>query len=107
MVRGFLLQNLRRESGGQGWRWQMNLQLLGDRLSDVADWPELDSAPLRGPGALAGGADSDYIGPSPRRRCGGCFPGSSWSRSKNGGHWVHADQPEVFVAALRRFLEAT
>jgi pimeloyl-ACP methyl ester carboxylesterase len=24
---------------------------------------------------------------------------------KNAGHWVHSEQPEVFVETLRRFLE--
>ena len=33
-IRGFLLQNLRRDnSAANGWRWQMNLEMLGDHLS--------------------------------------------------------------------------
>jgi pimeloyl-ACP methyl ester carboxylesterase len=43
-IRSFLLQNLRREfsPAGEGWRWQMNLELLGDQLDKVGAWPEPD-----------------------------------------------------------------
>ena len=34
------------------------------------------------------------------------FPRVRLVRIKAAGHWVHADQPAVFVAALRRFLTA-
>ena len=41
-IRGFLLQNLRREHPpAGGWRWQMNLSLLGDHLTDMGDWPDI------------------------------------------------------------------
>ena len=32
VVRGFLLQNLRRSEDGTGWHWQPNLEVIGDRL---------------------------------------------------------------------------
>ena len=37
-VRGFLLQNLRRD--GDGWRWQANLDVLGRDLAELGGWPE-------------------------------------------------------------------
>ncbi len=49
-VRGFLLQNLRRSTDGtSGWRWQMNLDLLGSHLAELGDWPQLEAAPYPGP----------------------------------------------------------
>ena len=54
-IRGFLLQNLRREHPpAGGWRWQMNLSLLGDHLTDMGDWPDLARRALPRTGALAG-----------------------------------------------------
>ena len=54
-VRSFLLQNLRRDHGRDpGWRWQMNLQLLGDHLPEMGSWPELDAAAVPRTGALVG-----------------------------------------------------
>ena len=101
-VRSFLLQNLRREA--DGWRWQMNLQLLGDHLADLADWPELPVDPYQGPTLWMAGADSDYIttdyAPAMRR----LFPRVQLMTVKRSGHWVHAEQPAVFVGALRKFM---
>ncbi len=103
VVRGFLLQNLRRE--GSGWRWQMNLGLLGDHLADVADWPQdATAARYRGPVLWLAGAESDYIRPEHVPAMRALFPRVQLVTVKNSGHWVHSDQPEVFVQAIRRFL---
>ena len=88
-----------------GWRWQMNLALLGDQLDDMGDWPDLDAAALPRAGAVAGRSrvrtTSDRSTP---RRCARCSRGSSSSPIKDAGHWLHSDQPEVFLAVMRRFL---
>jgi esterase len=108
-VRGFLLQNLRRDGSGEQarWRWQMNLALLGDRLPDLAGWPAGEQGTYDGPVLWLAGADSDYVQPGHTPVMRALFPRVRLVRVKNAGHWVHADQPEVFVAALRRFLTAT
>ncbi|MGI3779887.1 MAG: alpha/beta fold hydrolase [Janthinobacterium lividum] len=108
-VRGFLLQNLRRDGTGEQarWRWQMNLALLGDRLPEIADWPGGDLAPYAGPVLWLAGVDSDYVQPAYAPAMRALFPRVRLVRVKNAGHWVHADQPEVFVASLRRFLAAS
>ena len=110
-VRGFLLQNLRRDAtggpdGAARWRWQMNLALLGDQLDDVAGWPEGDLGTYAGPVLWVAGADSAYVQPEAEPAMRALFPRVRAVRIKGAGHWVHADQPEVFVATLRRFLEA-
>jgi pimeloyl-ACP methyl ester carboxylesterase len=104
-VRGFLLQNLRREGNGAGagWRWQMNLDLLGDRLPEIAGWPETTGR-YDGPVLWLAGEGSDYVQPAVVPAMRALFPRVRLVRVKNAGHWVHADQPDVFVAALRRFL---
>jgi esterase len=106
VVRGFLLQNLRREQTPEGprWRWQLNLDLLGDRLAEIGDWPDLQAPPYDGPVLWVAGANSDYIlpehGPAMRR----LFPRVQLVTVKNAGHWIHSEQPEIFLAILRRFL---
>ena len=65
VVRGFLLQNLRRDpSSDTGWRWQMNLALLGAELAEIGDWPDLHTPPYDGPVLWLAGANSDYITPA-------------------------------------------
>ncbi|MFP5283362.1 MAG: alpha/beta fold hydrolase [Actinomycetes bacterium] len=101
-VRSFLLQNLRRE-GPAGWRWQMNLDLLGDHLDELADWPRVDAAPYEGPVLWVAGSRSDYIRPDHGAVMRALFPRAQLVTVKGAGHWVHAEQPKVFVSALRRF----
>lgn len=107
-VRGFLLQNLRRDGTGDTarWRWQMNLDLLGDRLPELASWPDGPLGTYEGPVLWLAGADSPYVQPASAPAMRALFPRVRLVRVKGAGHWVHSDQPEVFVSALRRFLEA-
>ena len=104
-VRSFLLQNLRRDHGSDlGWRWQMNLELLGDHLPEMGSWPELDVPPYTGPVLWLAGADSRYIRPEYAAAMRALFPRVQLVRIKGAGHWVHSDQPQVFIATMRQFL---
>ena len=106
-VRGFLLQNLRRD--GDGWRWQVNLDVLGSALSEIGDWPEDQLAgtpPYRGPVLWLAGARSDYVVPEYAEAMERWFPAARRVVVKDAGHWVHSEQPEVFLEVLRRFLDA-
>jgi esterase len=105
VIRSFLLQNLRRDpSSGNGWRWQMNLKLLGDHLSEMGDWPELQAQPYEGPVLWLAGAGSGYIRPEYAATMRALFPRVQLVTIKNAGHWVHSEQPEVLLATIRRFL---
>lgn len=104
VVRAFLLQNLRRQPEPPGWRWQLNLDLLGDHLGEIGGWPDLGAPPYPGPVLWLAGADSDYITPAYAPDMRRLFPRVQLVTVKNSGHWVHAEQPEIFVAALRGFL---
>ena len=109
VVRGFLLQNLRRDGSGDSarWRWQMNLDLLGDRLPEIAGWPDGTLGTYDGPVLWLAGVSSDYVQAAYAPAMRALFPRVRLVRVKNAGHWVHADQPAVFVSALRGFLAAS
>lgn len=107
-VRAFLLQNLRRDEHG-GFRWQMNLQLLGDSLADLAGWPADELEPgttYGGPVLWLAGAESRYVRPEFGDAMRGYFPRTRLVTVKGAGHWVHSEQPAIFTAALRQFLSA-
>lgn len=106
-VRSFLLQNLRRD--GESWRWQPNLQLLGDELHQVTGWPAaaLEGVePYPGPTLWVGGARSAYVVDEYAGVMQYWFPKVRRVTVKEAGHWVHSEQPEIFIAILRRFLDA-
>ncbi len=109
MVRGFLLQSLRREGGASGgWRWLLNLELLGRDLDLITDWPEerlAGVAAYEGPVLWVGGQRSPYVRPDYATAMDRWFPRNRRVTVKDAGHWVHSEQPEVFVEVLRRFLE--
>lgn len=98
-VRAFLLQNLRH--AGSGWRWQMNLQLLGDQLSTLGGWPHLDAEPFPGPTLWIAGANSGYVRPEYAPAMRALFPQTRTVRIKGAGHWVHSERPETFLNVLR------
>jgi pimeloyl-ACP methyl ester carboxylesterase len=105
-VRGFLLQSLRRE--GDGWEWLLNLDLLARDLDLITDWPEdrlADLAAYEGPALWVGGAKSPYVAPEHVAAMDRLFPRNRRVTIKDAGHWVHSEQPEVFVEVLRRFLD--
>ena len=108
-VRGFLLQNLRSGEGGQGWRWQADLGLLRRELGTIAGWPEaeLDGTTFDHPVLWMAGQTSPYIRPEHAAAMRRLFPRTTQVTIKDAGHWVHSEQPEAFVSALRVFLGAT
>jgi pimeloyl-ACP methyl ester carboxylesterase len=104
-VRGFLLQSLRREH--DHWRWLLNIELLGRDLDTITGWPEdrlSDTPPYDGPVLWVGGAESDYVHPDYVAAMDHWFPRNRRVTVKGAGHWVHSEQPEVFVEVLRRFV---
>jgi pimeloyl-ACP methyl ester carboxylesterase len=108
MVRGFLLQSLVREGGGAGgrWRWRLNLDLLERDLGELRGFPEPPpGARYDGPVLWIAGANSHYVLDEDRARMEELFPHTRLVRIKNAGHWVHSEQPEIFVETLRRFLD--
>jgi pimeloyl-ACP methyl ester carboxylesterase len=106
-VRGFLLQNLRRE--GAGWRWQANLDVLGADLAVIGGWPEeqlAGTASYPGKVLWVAGSRSDYVRPEYAAAMDRWFPGNRLVTVKDSGHWVHSEQPQVFLEVLRHFLDS-
>jgi pimeloyl-ACP methyl ester carboxylesterase len=109
MVRSFLLQSLVREGLGAdgGWRWRLNLGLLERDLGELRGFPEPPpGATFDGPVLCISGANSTYVLDEDRPHMVALFPGIRLVRIKNAGHWVHSEQPEIFLETLRRFLDA-
>jgi pimeloyl-ACP methyl ester carboxylesterase len=114
MVRSFLLQSLVREGLGsqeggipRSWRWRLNLELMERDLGELRGFPDPPpGATFEGPVLWIAGANSAYVLPQDRAHMDALFPATRLIRIKNAGHWVHSEQPEIFLETLRRFLDA-
>ena len=107
MVRSFLLQSLVRDGIGPegGWRWRLNLELLARDLGELRRFPAPPpGATFDGPVLWIAGASSTYVLDRDRPRMDELFPATRLVRVKHAGHWVHSEQPEVFLETVRRFL---
>jgi len=107
MVRSFLLQSLVRDGVGPNgsWRWRLNLETLARDLGELRRFPEPPAgATFDGPVLWIAGANSTYVLDEDRPRMDALFPTTRLVRIKNAGHWVHSEQPEVFLETVRRFL---
>jgi pimeloyl-ACP methyl ester carboxylesterase len=107
-VRSFLLQSLVRDGvgAGGGWRWRLNLDVLGEDLAKLRGFPEPPAgAHFDAPVLWIAGATSHYVLDQDRPRMTALFPLVRLVRVKNAGHWVHSEQPEVFLSTVRQFLQ--
>ena len=99
-LRGFLLQNLERDVNG--WRWRCNLAALEACLSDLTDFPDFHAA-YHGPALFVRGAMSDYIRSEHASRILELFPEARHKTIPSAGHWIHAQQPDAFLATVTDF----
>jgi pimeloyl-ACP methyl ester carboxylesterase len=108
MVRSFLLQSLVRDGVGpeSGWRWRLNLETLARDLGELRRFPDPPpGATFDGPVLWIAGANSSYVLDEDRPGMDALFPATRLVRVKHAGHWVHSEQPEVFLETVRRFLQ--
>ena len=106
-VRGFLLQNLVPDEANGGFYWRCNLPALSNRMADILDAPEPDSwAPYQGRTLFLKGARSDYVRDSHTALIRSLFPRATFESLADAGHWLHAEQPRPFMAAVRSFIAA-
>ena len=105
-IRSFLLQNLRHQ--GDRWYWQLNLDVLGRDLAAIGGWPQerlTDVPPYAGPVLWLAGERSAYVTDDYAEAMRRWFPHYRKVTIKGAGHWLHSERPDVFLAALRQFLD--
>lgn len=100
-TRAFLLQSL--DLKAEPPRWRLNLEVLGKEMANVTGWPEV-SGRYEGPTLFLAGAESKYVQSEYREKIKNLFPNARIAKIPGAGHWLHADKPREFEAALRVFL---
>jgi esterase len=101
-VRGFLLQNF---LPGAAPSWRIGLGEIAASIADLEAWPAFGAGTtFDGPALFVNGADSDYVTAEGRDAARALFPRAHFMTLKNAGHWLHADQPALFLQAAAHFL---
>uniref|UniRef100_A0A7M4FVS6 sn-1-specific diacylglycerol lipase ABHD11 n=1 Tax=Crocodylus porosus TaxID=8502 RepID=A0A7M4FVS6_CROPO len=101
-VRQFLLTNLVEVEGH--YMWRLNLEAISHHLPDIMTFPAFQSyypGPtlfLRGSNVFSCPSDKDF---SEIERL---FPKAKIQCIAGADHWVHADRPQEFIAAICNFL---
>jgi len=99
-VRAFLLQNL---VPGAAPPWRIGLAEIAAALPEITGWHVPEDARYAGPTMFVAGETSDYIRPEHRDAIRTLFPAARFVTLKHAGHWLHADNPEGFVAVVEAF----
>ncbi len=102
-VRQFLLKNLKRGTSG-GFYWNMNLQVLADHMDDIFEGVLPGSDVKEFPLLFIKGEKSGYIRPEDMEIIHRFYPWSVMTEIADAGHWVHAEQPEAFLKAVKAFI---
>jgi esterase len=103
-VRSYLLQNLVRTSNA--WQWRINIEALSNGIAQITGFPVNESRRFNGPSLFIYGNNSDYVDAEGRAAISHFFPNAEVRGVDNAGHWVYADQPQVFINYLSRFLKS-
>ena len=102
-VRLFLMKNLSRQKTG-GYVWKMNLSAIYQHYADILA-PIESELPFEGECLFLGGEHSNYIQPDDHPNIHALFPQAHIQTIPQAGHWIHADQPQALIQAVRAFLD--
>jgi esterase len=102
-VRAFLLQSLDLKEDPP--RWRLNLDVLEAEMPRIIGWEKVPGR-FEGPVLFLSGALSDYVRTEHRAAILAQFPKARFARIPGAGHWLHADRPREFEAAVEVFLDA-
>jgi len=104
MLRGFLLQNLHKEN--DSWRWKVNWAAIDRQMQDITGFPGYESNWLiNTPSLFIRGENSNYVGDAEIAAIEAHFGQASIETLKNAGHWLHAEQPRLFLQKVLQFLD--
>ena len=99
--RQFLLQNLALEESS--YRWRVDLDIFMRMAPNIIAFPEAESLlPYSGRTIFIAGSDSDYLAPKDTLHL---FPNGLFKTIDNAAHWIHVQQPEVFLEVVENFLQ--
>lgn len=84
-------------------KWRLNLDILAAEMPRIMSFPDIDGTYDKAALFLSGAA-SDYVTRAHRERIKPLFPKAGFIKIPGAGHWLHAEKPREFEAAVRAWL---
>ena len=99
--RQFLLQNLILKQGK--YQWRIDLDIFANTADNIIAFPDTSTLSAYPDKVLfLAGETSNYIG---KESVSNLFPNAEIKTIAKAGHWLHAEQPDAFCAAVNTFLD--
>jgi esterase len=84
-------------------RWLLNLDVLEAEMPKILGFPKVDGR-FEGEALFLSGALSDYVKREYRDEIKRLFPRAVFAKIPGAGHWLHAEKPREFEAAVAAWL---
>jgi esterase len=101
----FLMKGLYRDDDNK-FQWRFNVDSLYDAYDEISSGITSDK-PFEGETLFVKGERSEYINASNFSEIIDLFPNNQLVEIAGAGHWVHAENPVDFIAAVEKFLLST
>ena len=103
-IRQFLLKNVHRTKNNE-YSWSINIKTIRNEIQNIMggldeNHPEIIGFPV----LFINGEESDYIIDKDREIIKRIFPYADFESIPNAGHWLHAEQPEIFMKKVKDFI---
>ncbi len=85
-----------------GKRWKLNLDVLERDMHHILGFPDIQGS-FDGPVLFLSGSESPYVKEDGKARAKQFFPNARFAKLKGTGHWLHAEKPREFEAAVRHY----
>ncbi|WP_273499640.1 alpha/beta fold hydrolase [Lentibacter algarum] len=86
-------------------QWRLNLAALEANMPQILSFPAIDAC-FTGPSLFLTGATSHYVTRDHRPQIKALFSEARFAKIPEAGHWLHAERPRAFEAAVRTWLNA-
>jgi pimeloyl-ACP methyl ester carboxylesterase len=107
-IRQFIMKNVLRNPD-HSFRWKLNISALSKTLPEIMDSIHLEKVllnnpPMQFPALFIRGGRSNYLLPAHYKEIKTYFSNVQIETIPNAGHWVHAEQPLLFMKIVSDFI---
>jgi len=107
-INGFLLKNIEKDKKTGLFKWRLNVETLYNYLEEIVGgvnerWFEGRIPITAYPVIFIRGLNSNYILPDDEALIKRIYPDAKIIGIPNAGHWLHAEQPDLFVKAVEQY----